>query len=328
MAYGDTMLLIAAVFRRLLWQRDVAASCEGPQLIYDWEVIPVIARMRRCAEQTPSIGRYKEQLVCMNIKLSIQNRVNGKAQKNYLIQRRGAEFTLSTIARHFGSDLMKALPQVWEAMVGPLRSNINIDHFDGKVLLDKGDDPAQELVNSLQVFEVTAASMNTELHPLLLQHLPHLFMCLQHPYTAVRHMAARCVGVMSRIATMETMNTTLEKVLPWLGAIDDNTKQEGAIEALACVMEQLDVGIVPYIVLLVVPVLGRMSDQTDSVRFMATQCFATLIRLMPLEVQKDSLWSSRSLLTENDGSASPPPCVPPPFPLHATSNLLRGSDVN
>lgn len=50
-------------------------------------------------------------------------------------------------------------------------------------------------------------------------------------------------------------------------------------------MEQLDVGIVPYIVLLVVPVLGRMSDQTDSVRFMATQCFATLIRLMPLEVR-------------------------------------------
>lgn len=51
-------------------------------------------------------------------------------------------------------------------------------------------------------------------------------------------------------------------------------------------MEQLDVGIIPYIVLLVVPVLGRMSDQTDSVRFMATQCFATLIRLMPLEVSR------------------------------------------
>uniref|UniRef100_A0A8D0GH04 B-TFIID TATA-box binding protein associated factor 1 n=1 Tax=Sphenodon punctatus TaxID=8508 RepID=A0A8D0GH04_SPHPU len=119
--------------------------------------------------------------------------------------------------------------------------------------------------------------------PGLIQHLPHLCMCLQHPNTAVRHMAARCVGVMSKIATMETMNIFLEMVLPWLGAIDDHTKQEGAIEALASVMEQLDVGIIPYIVLLVVPVLGRMSDQTDSVRFMATQCFATLIRLMPLE---------------------------------------------
>ncbi|XP_075072265.1 TATA-binding protein-associated factor 172 isoform X2 [Mixophyes fleayi] len=204
-------------------------------------------------------------------------------QKQHLIQRRGAEFTLATIAKHFACDLATGLPHLWEAMVGLLRSNINIDSFDGKLLLDNGDDQAQELVNSLQVFEVTASSMDSRLHPLLLQHLPHLFMCLQHPYTAVRHMASRCVGVMSRIATMETINVFLEKVLPWLGAIDDNTKQEGAIEALACVMEQLDVCIVPYIVLLVVPVLGRMSDQTDSVRFMATQCFATLIRLMPLE---------------------------------------------
>lgn len=69
----------------------------------------------------------------------------------------------------------------------------------------------------------------------LLQHLPHLFTCLQHPYTAVRHMASRCVGVLSRIATMETMNVFLEKVLPWLSAID-STKQEGAIEALACIL--------------------------------------------------------------------------------------------
>ncbi|XP_074089486.1 TATA-binding protein-associated factor 172 isoform X5 [Macrotis lagotis] len=206
-----------------------------------------------------------------------------EAQKPYLVQRRGAEFALSTIVKHFGHEMAEKLPHLWDAMVGPLRSTINIKSFDGKSLLERGDGPAQELVNSLQVFETAAAAMDTELHPLLVQHLPHLYMCLQYPNTAVRHMAARCVGVMSKIATMETMNMFLEKVLPWIGAIDDSTKQEGAIEALASVMEQLDVGIVPYIVLLVVPVLGRMSDQTDSVRFMATQCFATLIRLMPLE---------------------------------------------
>ncbi|EHB13114.1 TATA-binding protein-associated factor 172 [Heterocephalus glaber] len=136
-----------------------------------------------------------------------------------------------------------------------------------------------------QIADLPAGSSGNILVELdeLVQHLPHLYMCLQYPSTAVRHMAARCVGVMSKIATLEAMNIFLEKVLPWLGAIDDSVKQEGAIEALACVMEQLDVGIVPYIVLLVIPVLGRMSDQTDSVRFMATQCFATLIRLMPLE---------------------------------------------
>jgi len=42
--------------------------------------------------------------------------------------------------------------------------------------------------------------------------------------------------------------------------------------------------LIPFIVLLVVPILGRMSDQNDAVRQMATHCFASLIRLMPLEV--------------------------------------------
>ncbi|RXM36599.1 TATA-binding protein-associated factor 172 [Acipenser ruthenus] len=102
-----------------------------------------------------------------------------EAKKPCLVQRRGADFTLTTIARHFGSEFISGLPHLWDSMVGPLRSSIDVENFG--------------------------------------------------------------------------------------------------------VMEQLDVNIVPYIVLLVVPVLGRMSDQTDSVRFMATQCFATLIRLMPLE---------------------------------------------
>lgn len=206
-----------------------------------------------------------------------------ESKKPCLIQRRGAEFCLMTVARHFSKDLTKTLPYLWESMTGPLRNALDAQEFDSSQLLKQGDSVAQDLVNSLQVLEVTAGAMSQELIPLLMEQLPLLCTCLQHPYTAVRHMAARCVGVLSKIATMETMNVFLEQVLPWLGAIDDNTKQEGAIEALACVMEQLDVDIVPYIVLLVVPVLGRMSDPCDSVRFMATQCFATLIRLLPLE---------------------------------------------
>nr|XP_023679976.1 TATA-binding protein-associated factor 172 [Paramormyrops kingsleyae] len=208
-----------------------------------------------------------------------------ESKKPCLIQRRGAEFSLMTIARHFGTEMTATLPCLWDAMVGHLKGVCDGQErsLDCNLLLEKGDAAAQELINSLQVLEVTAGAMSSELVPLLLEHLPHLCTCLQHPYTAVRHMAARCLGVLSKIATLETMNVFLEKVLPWLGAIDDTTKQEGAMEAMACVMEQLDVDIVPYIVLLVVPVLGRMSDPSDSVRFMATQCFATLIRLLPLE---------------------------------------------
>lgn len=44
--------------------------------------------------------------------------------------------------------------------------------------------------------------------------------------------------------------------------------------------------ILPYIVLLIVPVLGRMSDHAEDIRLMATNCFATLVQLMPLEVRE------------------------------------------
>ncbi|XP_054654807.1 TATA-binding protein-associated factor 172 isoform X1 [Dunckerocampus dactyliophorus] len=210
--------------------------------------------------------------------------IDNDERKPFLIQRRGAEFSLTTISKHFGADLTRSLPYLWENTVGPLRTVVNESYvIDRQAQLERGDAASQELVNSLQVLEVMAGAMSHELKPLLLEHLPHLFTCLQHPYTAVRHMAARCVGVLSKISMLETMDAFLECVLPWLAAIDDCTKQEGAIEALACVMEQLDVDIIPYIVLLVVPVLGRMSDPSDSIRFMATQCFATLIRLLPLE---------------------------------------------
>ena len=50
------------------------------------------------------------------------------------------------------------------------------------------------------------------------------------------------------------------------------------------VIEALSLDVLPFIVLLIVPVLGRMSDQDHSVRLMATHCFATLIKLLPLEV--------------------------------------------
>ena len=49
-------------------------------------------------------------------------------------------------------------------------------------------------------------------------------------------MAARCVAVLGRTSTLETMHLFLERVLPWLAAIDDCTKQEGAIEAMACIL--------------------------------------------------------------------------------------------
>jgi hypothetical protein len=53
------------------------------------------------------------------------------------------------------------------------------------------------------------------------------------------------------------MTHVVDKVLPLLGAIDSDIQRQGAVEALASISEKLQFSIVPYIVLLVVPLLGK-----------------------------------------------------------------------
>ena len=55
------------------------------------------------------------------------------------------------------------------------------------------------------------------------------------------------------------------------------------METLHCLCEELGLELVPYIVLLIVPVLGAMSDANMQVRLLATNTFATLVRLLPLD---------------------------------------------
>lgn len=45
-----------------------------------------------------------------------------QSKKPFLIQRRGAELSLTTVARHFGADLTRSLPYLWENTIGPLRA--------------------------------------------------------------------------------------------------------------------------------------------------------------------------------------------------------------
>ena len=52
------------------------------------------------------------------------------------------------------------------------------------------------------------------------------------------------------------------------------------------VIEAMGTSVVCYAVLLVVPLLGCMSDQDTQVRLLATHCFAQLIQYMPVEVDR------------------------------------------
>jgi TATA-binding protein-associated factor len=50
------------------------------------------------------------------------------------------------------------------------------------------------------------------------------------------------------------------------------------------IVARLDVKALPYVIFLIVPVLGRMSDSDDDIRSISTNTFASLVKMVPLEV--------------------------------------------
>jgi len=96
-------------------------------------------------------------------------------------------------------------------------------------------------------------------------------------------MASRCLSVWAALKPEKVIPVVAKEVIPRLGGIESDILRQGAIECLWCIVDKMGLDLLPYIVLLVVPVLGRMSDQDEAVRQLASLTFATLVRLMPLE---------------------------------------------
>lgn len=128
-------------------------------------------------------------------------------------------------------------------------------------------------------------------------------MATRSKFAVVRYSVARCFAALCDVVPTEGLRYVVEGVIPVLGDPLNLNNRRGAIElisrkfastrsfltrltrcALADIVELLDIKILPYVIFLVVPVLGRMSDSDDDVRLVATNTFATLIKLVPLEV--------------------------------------------
>ncbi|VVC86555.1 unnamed protein product, partial [Leptidea sinapis] len=158
-------------------------------------------------------------------------------RKLLLVQRRGATFALTSLAKYFDDELPDKLPKLWEFLTQPFEKV----HTDAE-LEAMDDEAAEEAVSRLQVVESVCGAL--------------------------------AAGAWRRLAggLIESLSDGVSDAV-----------RCGAAEALARLLETLQLQLVPYIVLLLVPLLGRMSDPNESVRVMSTRCFATLIQLMPLD---------------------------------------------
>merc|ERR1719427_202861 len=191
--------------------------------------------------------------------------------KKVEIQRRGAIHALTELAKFFGPELPNRMPKLWELSIELIKNNFQQEA-----------DP-QELVNSLAVLSVLIPAMSELLHPHIQHLIPYLLRLTCHHLTGVRYMAAKTLTITAKVLTVEVMTMVVEHLVPCLEDTSVVCVRQGVIETIHILSEQLEINIVPYIVLLVINVLGAMSDSDSQVRLLATNTFATLVRLMPLD---------------------------------------------
>ncbi|XP_039291094.1 TATA-binding protein-associated factor 172 [Nilaparvata lugens] len=192
------------------------------------------------------------------------------------IQRRGAVFALTTVASHCGSELPVKQPKLWEMMIAHLQELIDPNSFVPASAVNC-DSVAEDLVSTLQILEVTTPALHSSL-------IPQRGMKSWSGDFKICKVETKSSATESQFtADAGLMTAVVERVLPLLAATHCDSSRQGAAEAIACLIDKLQFNIVPYVVLLVIPLLGRMSDQDTSVRQIATHCFATLIQLMPLD---------------------------------------------
>ncbi|CAB4066569.1 BTAF1 [Lepeophtheirus salmonis] len=150
------------------------------------------------------------------------------------IQRRGAIVALQAIVKKFGNLIELKIPKLWDSTIA-------------KSFVPPEEDSSNpsDLVNALQALEVMISSLHIDLYSTLETSVNCLF-----------------VAEIASISPKVVMTTVIKTILPSL-EVSHLAHRRGAIEVIICILDKLGVKIVPYIVLLLVPVLGRMSD-TDS----------------------------------------------------------------
>lgn len=196
------------------------------------------------------------------------------------VTRRGAKEALDQLSRRFGPSLMKKVPVIKSKIETPLHQA-----FDSDLPISIEDDDnelGQEVIDGLSVLRTLTPGLDPELHHFVLDMMPLIAVALGSSLSVFRYAAAKCFATICSVLRIQGMTLLVERILPSIGSIDLYPRQ-GAIELIYHLIHVMEDSILPYVIFLIVPVLGRMSDSDNDIRLIATTTFATLVKLVPLE---------------------------------------------
>ena len=88
---------------------------------------------------------------------------------------------------------------------------------------------------------------------------------------------------MAKHIKVPAMIKVIELVLPLANHATNDFDRQGSVETSYFIINSLQESVLPYLIFLMAPLLSRMSDSDEDVRFLATNGFAQLVKLAPLE---------------------------------------------
>ncbi|KAJ3416125.1 btaf1 RNA polymerase II, B-TFIID transcription factor-associated, 170kDa [Chytridiales sp. JEL 0842] len=212
------------------------------------------------------------------------------SKRAHEIVQRGARMAIQNLCQRFGSRVFEDVPKLWEMVsVGLLEfsqeAKSTSKDLDPAAIKCKSDLAfAQNIVDTLQILATVVQALDKSLATTICALLRPICRALRTPLSLVRHAAGQCLAAFAKVFTVETMQAMVAHVVPLLGDASSTVHRQGAAECIYLVAQSLDDSrLLPYIVFLIVPVLGRMSDPDEAVRFISTSVFAHLVKLVPLE---------------------------------------------
>ncbi|RUS21143.1 hypothetical protein BC937DRAFT_93516 [Endogone sp. FLAS-F59071] len=228
--------------------------------------------------------------------------------KEAKLMQRGAQTALKEFCTRFGDRLLDVLPKLWECLCAKVEQVFGANVEGGVAGVENADRiieettaVGQEVVDSMILAMTVVPFLDEALWQKIIDILPNITKALQSHYAVIRSVAARCLATICSVITIEGMQIVIDKVLPLLGDTQHVVHRQGAAEMIYHLVQTMDAKILPYVIFLIVPILGRMSDVDEAVRLVTTNCFALLIKLVPLEAGiPDPPGMSKELLMHRD----------------------------
>lgn len=202
-----------------------------------------------------------------------------KAVHEARIKRNGALLGLEALLNIYQDTLFENLPKLKAIMIEPLSllSGQNNDEFI------KDELKGQTVIDALGISRALLPKLNKSLYPTIVESLPLLIPGLHSDFSVFRYSSAKYFATICSVIPAKAFTFLVKSILPMLNNAGGVRERQGAIETIYHISATMGSDILPYVVFLIVPVLGRMSDSDPDVRILATTTFASIIKLVPLE---------------------------------------------